>query len=112
MNFALVSDGEDYNGQDLSLTFTQGFTGRDLNITILGDTVPEPAEYLFGRLETSDADVILNLNSTRVAITDSGGMYNPLARLFAVLVLVTHCMKWRCYSDCPFCSCSLNFPQP
>ncbi len=92
-NFSPGSDGEDYNGQDLSLTFTQGDTGRDLNITILGDRVSEPTEYFFGHLETSDADVILNLNSTRVAITDSGCMRNLLARLLAVLVLVAHCMK-------------------
>ncbi len=89
MNFAFVSDGEDYNGQDLSLTFAQGDTGRDLNITILGDTVSEPTEYFFGHLETSDADVILNLNSTRVAITDSGCMRNLLALLIAVYTCIS-----------------------
>ncbi len=65
-------------GQDRILTFTEGDTGRDINITILGDTVVEPTEVFFGELETSDPDVRLDPATTEVQITDSAGKCGSL----------------------------------
>ncbi len=66
-------DGDDYEGQDLILTFSEGDTGSDINITILGDTVVEPTEVFFAELQTADPDVRLDSPTTLVQITDSGG---------------------------------------
>ncbi len=68
-------------GQDRILTFTEGDTGRDINITILGDTIVEPTEVFFGELETADPDVRLDPATTEVQITDSAGKWQFIVSL-------------------------------
>ncbi len=63
------------------LTFTQGDTGKNIDITILGDTVLEPTGVFFAELQTSDPDVRLDTPAAEVQITDSGGKWQSIVSL-------------------------------
>ena len=56
------------------LTFDRDTSSFVIPIDIIDDQVHELTEYFFGGLVTSDEDVILNPQQTRVRIEDNDGM--------------------------------------
>ena len=56
------------------LTFDRDTSSFSIPIDIIDDLVHELREYFFGGLVTSDEDVILNPQQTRVRIEDNDGI--------------------------------------
>lgn len=75
------SEGDDYDGIDQVITFSQSVLRADIDITIRGDQSLEPSEEFFGRLETADDDVVLSPNRTTIQIVDTGSEWFLSSRL-------------------------------
>ena len=58
-----------------ALTFDRNTSSFLITIDIIDDQVHELSEDFFGRLSTTDGDVILQPQETRVRITDNDGIY-------------------------------------
>ena len=68
-------DGSDYNAiVPRVLTFDRDTSSFSIPIDIIDDQVHELREQFFGGLVTSDEDVILDPQQTRVRIEDNDGM--------------------------------------
>ena len=68
-------DGSDYNAiVPMVLTFDRDTSNFSIPINIIDDQVHELDEQFFGDLVTSDEDVILDPQRTRVRIADNDGM--------------------------------------
>ena len=73
----LHPDGSDYNAVvPRPLTFDMDNLEFSIPIDILDDQVHELNEDFFGRLSTTDGDVVLQPQETRVRIADNDGMHN------------------------------------
>lgn len=57
-----------------ALTFDRNTSSFLIAIDIIDDQIHELSEDFFGRLSTTDGDVILQPQGTRVRITDNDGM--------------------------------------
>ena len=68
------TDGSDYFGVNEDLTFNQdSVSSRAIPINILGDMINEPVEFFHGCLSTTDSDVTLYNQCTRITIHDNDG---------------------------------------
>ncbi len=76
MFHASSPDGSDYDAiVPMVLTFDRDTSNFTISIDIIDDLIHELNEEFFGRLTTSDEDVvILNPQQTRVRIADNDGM--------------------------------------
>ena len=89
MDYCPSVDGEDYIGVNQTLTFQEGVSRFDINITIVGDRVQEPLEQFSAILETSDGDVRLNPSTTTIEISDTLCKYTAPSDLVQSIAVVT-----------------------
>ena len=68
-------DGSDYSAvAPRPLTFDRDTSSFPIPIDIIDDQVHELSEDFFGHLSTTDEDVVLDPQETRVRIADNDGM--------------------------------------
>ena len=92
-------DGSDYTAiVPRTLTFDRNNLEFPIAINIIDDQVHELSEDFFGRLSSSDGDVFLMFQQTRIRIEDNDGMMAYSVAYKAKRVTVILCLL--CYCSC------------
>ncbi len=79
MNNHLLTDGtaaSDYLSCETRVTFAPGQSEQTVNVTLINDDILEVVESFTGTLSTSMDQVVIDVDSTTISITDDDCKYH------------------------------------